>query len=85
MKTVIEMAREAGLLIDNNDRLSTSRTTSFYVENCYFDIERFVAIVAAAEREQCAQVCDVLSVHPEFASDVTKLAAMAIRARGSNS
>ena len=34
------------------------------------------------EREACAKVCDVLAVHPEFASDITKLAAQAIRARG---
>jgi hypothetical protein len=33
------------------------------------------------EREACAKVCDVLAVHPEFASDITKLAAQAIRAR----
>ena len=35
-----------------------------------------------AEREACAKVCDVLAVHPEYASDITKLAAKAIRARG---
>jgi len=35
-----------------------------------------------AEREACARVCDVLAVHPEYASEVTKLAALAIRARG---
>ena len=35
-----------------------------------------------AEREACAKVCDVLAVHPEYASDITKLAAQAIRARG---
>lgn len=35
-----------------------------------------------AEREACAKVCDSLAVHPEYASEVTKLAAMAIRARG---
>jgi hypothetical protein len=35
-----------------------------------------------AEREACAKVCDVLAVHPEYASDITKLAAAAIRARG---
>ena len=34
------------------------------------------------EREACAKVCDVLAVHPEYASEVTKLAALAIRARG---
>jgi hypothetical protein len=27
-------------------------------------------------------VCDVLAVHPEYASDITKVAAQAIRARG---
>jgi hypothetical protein len=36
------------------------------------------------EREACARVCDVLAVHPEYASDITKLAAQAIRARGDN-
>jgi hypothetical protein len=45
-------------------------------------IERFAALVAAAEREACAKVCDVLAVHPEYASDITKVAAQAIRARG---
>ena len=34
------------------------------------------------EREACAKVCDVLAAHPEYASEVTKLAALAIRARG---
>ena len=34
------------------------------------------------EREACAKLCDVLAVHPEYASEVTKLAALAIRARG---
>ena len=34
------------------------------------------------EREACAKLCDVLAVHPEYASDITKVAAQAIRARG---
>ena len=42
---------------------------------------RFAKLIAEQEREGCAKVCDVLAYHPEFASDVTKLAAMAIRAR----
>jgi hypothetical protein len=42
---------------------------------------KFATLVAAAEREACARVCDVLSVHPKYASDITKLAAQAIRAR----
>ena len=37
--------------------------------------------IAEREREACAKVCDVLAVHPEYASDITKVAAQAIRAR----
>ena len=33
------------------------------------------------EREACAKLCDVLAVHPEYASDITKVAAQAIRAK----
>ena len=76
MKTIIEMAQKCGLLIDINDRLSTSRETSFHVEICYFNIERFVAIIDAAEREACAKVCED-SV--EYAGDEL---ARQIRARG---
>ena len=47
-----------------------------------YGVERFAALVAVTEREQCAKVCDVLSTHPEYESEVTKLAAQAIRSRG---
>jgi len=46
------------------------------------DIEHFAELIRKEEREACARVCDVLSVHPKYASDITKLAAQAIRARG---
>ena len=42
----------------------------------------FAKLIAAAERKECAKLCDVLAVHPEYASEVTKLAAQAIRNRG---
>ena len=42
----------------------------------------FAKLVAEKEREACAKVCDVLAVHPEYASSITKLAAQAIRNRG---
>jgi hypothetical protein len=42
---------------------------------------RFAKLVAEHEREACAKMCDALSIHPEYACDVTKLAALAIRAR----
>jgi len=45
------------------------------------DVLESIAAVVAAEREACAKLCDVLAVHPEYASDITKLAAQAIRAR----
>ena len=45
------------------------------------NLERLVEIARADEREACAKMCDALAVHPEYASEVTKLAALAIRAR----
>ena len=48
----------------------------------YEQLERFAKLVAEKEREECAKLCDVLAVHPEYASSITKLAAQAIRNRG---
>ena len=70
---IIRMAREVGIEFD-------PRWGTCYTGNV--QLERFAALVAAAEREACAKVCDVLAVHPEYASDITKVAAQAIRARG---
>jgi len=64
---IIEMANEAGII---------------QPRNVIKTLEAFAKLVAQHEREACAKVCDVLAVHPEYASEVTKLAAMAIRARG---
>ena len=70
---VIKLAQEAGFdPHDMSDDFSCN----------LIDIERFAALVAEHEREACAKVCDVLAVHPEYASDITKVAAQAIRARG---
>ena len=49
---IIRMAREAGDDWDNT-----------LPEDKAF-LERFAALVAAAEREACAKVCDGLGVHP---------------------
>jgi hypothetical protein len=68
---IIEMAKEAGM--DYLQYLSPEAFEKVVV---------FSKLVAQHEREACAKVCDVLAYHPEFASDATKLAAMAIRARG---
>jgi hypothetical protein len=45
MKTIIEMAREAGWEYAHGD-------------SGYEPLWRFAALVAAAEREACAKVCD---------------------------
>jgi hypothetical protein len=74
---IIKLAQEAGLI----------RAGENYTEPARWGISEitdFYSRVAAAEREACAKVCDVLAVHPEYASDITKLAALAIRARKGN-
>ena len=75
---IIKLAREVGLLPDNLHPAPQTHHMAQKQKN----LERFAALVAAHEREACAKVCDVLAVHPEYASDITKVAAQAIRARG---
>jgi len=53
----------------------------YVVEGDLGSLMQFADLVANAEREACAKMCDALAVHPEYASNVTKLAALAIRAR----
>ena len=69
---IIEMARQAGVRDDEH-------TFEF---SQYKYLERFATLIAEHERERCAEICDVLAVHPEYASSITKLAAQAIRNRG---
>ena len=52
------------------------------IEKLLEELEWQIAERIRNEREACAKVCDVLAVHPEYASDITKVAAQAIRARG---
>jgi hypothetical protein len=47
------------------------------------DLERFAELVAAAEREACAKVCDEYDVAEDVnSSDTAEGIAIAIRARG---
>ena len=76
---IIKMAREAGFFHTGTEpQYFSCRTTS---------IERFAALVAAAEREECAQACDTVYYkhigphHAEVRYGVAACAA-AIRARG---
>ena len=89
---IIAMAREAGFVIDDKARQ--------HQPNCIFHthhmvdelLERFAALVAAAEREACAQLCDeyvvpdsIAGAHPDYLIGkqmAFEQAARAIRARG---
>ena len=72
---IIAMAREAGL---NSYRIAPGEAVAAW--------ERFAALVAAKEREACAQVCDELAkmaATPESAACWMRLdCAAAIRKRG---
>ena len=79
MRDTIDMARE----VDPVTKLLLDKKLPQGMDHDVFMwfLERFADLVRADEREACAKVCDVLAVHPEYASDITKLAALAIRAR----
>ena len=81
MKTVIEMAREAGLLgpyDTEQDIVECGIEVWLSGERGMKTLERFAEIVRADEREACAKVCDEL--HPGLS---TKRVAEIIRARSS--
>ena len=75
---IIRMAREAGLskIIYNEQNGCATLQTMFHPEN----IEHFAALVAAAEREACAKVCEELVLDQYSARGC----ANAIRARGND-
>ena len=72
---IIRMAREAGLFSGANEMVFSA------------SLERFAALVAAAEREACAKVCEGMArpVGDEmmtFAQWIVSSCAAAIRSRG---
>ena len=67
---IIRMAREAGAVFPADG--------SYHRFEAEEDLERFAALVASAEREACAKVCDAWQ---EWGADGALLA-KAIRARG---
>ena len=79
MKTVIEMAREAGLLIIGT--ADGSETVYTWPKGITEELERFSELVRADEREACAQVCDDEIAKWKWDANVAECAA-AIRARG---
>jgi hypothetical protein len=64
-ENIIRMAQEAGIYVTRPDEFQNI---------CIDDLERFAALVAAAEREACAQIAFNAKTYIE--------AAKAIRARG---
>jgi hypothetical protein len=72
---IIRMAKEAGLDLDGENIFSPKSDPQVDVHIA--DLEAFAALVASAERETCAKVCDAAdkSTHPADLAD-------AIRARG---
>ena len=64
---IIKMAREAGAMFDHMTWVERDLAPVF---------ERFAALVASAEREACAEVCETFYNHE------AKDCAEAIRARG---
>jgi len=70
---IIRMAREAGALFDDDDCL----------DDCAVEIwARFAALVAAAEREACALVADIVAREIDDTNGTATYIANAIRARG---
>lgn len=53
---IIRMAREAGFQV-RNDTIRTMHSNGSWV-GINEELERFAALVAAAEREACAKVCE---------------------------
>ena len=77
---VIRLAREAGMNVSMWNYGAGSMAFTMGIEGVARGaIERFAALVAAAEREECAKVCENLPM--QQAIDVRDQAASAIRAR----
>ena len=72
---IIRMAREAGMV------WASGLNGNGYHINHPDDIERFASLVAAAEREACAKVCDEMASRDKL-SNYYAVAAKAIRERG---
>ena len=78
MKTIIEMAREAGLHRTQHNLMSNPVKHRFSYDGYEENLERFAELVRADEREACAKVCDAWD---EWAG-TQGILAKAIRARG---
>ena len=69
MKTIIEMAREAGLIVDAN-------------QSGFDSVEALEALIRADEREECAKVCEYAFASEHSGRVACDNLAAKIRARG---
>jgi hypothetical protein len=75
---IIGMAREAGI----DSMPADYNYRSSYYAGTSDEIEKFAALVAAAEREACAKVCESLFDLDDDSCSEAEQCAAAIRARG---
>ena len=74
-RTIMEMAREAGAVFPADG--------SYHQFERHEDLEAFANLVAFAEREACAKVCDHMAVrYEDMRGAALESAAQSIRARG---
>jgi hypothetical protein len=74
---IVRMAEEAGI----GNAFSLEKNQYVYRFG-HKSVERFAALVAAAEREACAKVCDDIDTEYEGEDVLATWCAAAIRARG---
>ena len=79
---IIEMAREAGLHRQQHNLMSNPVQYRFSYDGYEENLERFAALVASAEREACAKVCDhvVDGKHPDEIHSYSQWAALSLAA-----
>lgn len=75
------MAEEVGFDLSKPNRIIVRHSNGSWV-SIKFELERFARLVAAAEREACAKVCE--EIHAEYDGEdvLATWCAQAIRARG---
>ena len=71
---IIRMAREAGFNVEKGYLLRITGIDE--------DLERFAALVASAEREACAKVCEEYETNNDIAETWLNIVSEVIRARG---
>ena len=75
---IVEMAREAGFFIENNEIYSMSTQSDQELTEW---IERFAALVASAEREECKKLC-TWKTGNQFVDEAVAVCYRAIDQRG---